>query len=145
MNDSLQLSGKLTLTLISPDGQVVDSRDIDNLIVQTGKNFFANAGLFASASPFTNIAVGTSGTPAALSDTILGAEISRLIFTSSSVAANVITMVVTFPAGMATGALQEAGIFNAASAGTMLSHVVFSVINKGVLDSLTISWAVTLG
>jgi hypothetical protein len=145
MDDKLSIIGKLSLTLTGPDGVIKDSRNIDNLIVQVGKNFFASAGLSASASPFTNMAVGTSGTAAALGDTALGAELVRQVFTTSSVTTNVINLSTTYAAGAGTGALQEAGIFNAGTAGVMLSHVVFSVINKGALDTLTITWTITVG
>jgi hypothetical protein len=53
--------------------------------------------------------------------------------------------VTTYAAGTGTGAITEAGIFNASSSGTLLSHVVFSAINKGAADSLTITWTITVG
>ena len=43
-----------------------------------------------------------------------------------------------------TGAITEAGIFNASSSGTMLCRTVFSVVNKGASDSMTITWTVTV-
>jgi hypothetical protein len=52
--------------------------------------------------------------------------------------------VATFGAGVATGAITEAGVFNALTAGTMLCRTVFSVINKGALDTLVITWKVTV-
>ena len=55
----------------------------------------------------------------------------------------------TFAANVATGALNEAGIFNATTAGTMMCRTVFGgssagVINKGANDTLTITWRVTV-
>ena len=116
-----------------------------NLIVTAGKAFLANAILNSSASPFTNMAIGTGTTAAAVGDTTLGSELARSAFTSSSVASNVVSLSTTYAAGTGTGALTEAGIFNAGSGGTMLSRVVFSAINKGSADSLTISWTITVG
>ena len=49
-----------------------------------------------------------------------------------------------FGLGVGTGAITEAGIFNAASSGTMLCRTVFSVINKGILDSMVITWTITI-
>ena len=43
-----------------------------------------------------------------------------------------------------TGAITEAGILNAASAGTLLCRTVFSVINKGASDSMTVTWTITI-
>jgi len=50
----------------------------------------------------------------------------------------------TYAAGVAIGAWTEAGLFTAASAGTMLSRTTFPVINKGLLDSITVSWTLTI-
>jgi hypothetical protein len=56
----------------------------------------------------------------------------------------VTTYVASFPAGTGTGAVTEAGIFNASSAGTMLCRTVFGVVNKGVDDAMSITWAITV-
>jgi hypothetical protein len=55
-----------------------------------------------------------------------------------------VTYVATFPAGTGTGAVTEAGIFNASSSGTMLCRTVFPVVNKQSGDSMTITWTVTV-
>ena len=49
-----------------------------------------------------------------------------------------------FGAGVGTGALTEAGIFNASSGGTMLCRTEFDVVNKGSADTMTITWTVTV-
>jgi hypothetical protein len=140
MNDSLNLRGDVCIKL--NDEIVLEKK---NLIVNTGKNFLANAVINSSTSPFTYMAIGTSSTAAAVGDTSLGSELVRQAFTSSSVASNVVTLVTTYAAGTGTGALTEAGIFNASSSGTLLSRIVFSAINKGSADSLTITWTITVG
>jgi hypothetical protein len=56
----------------------------------------------------------------------------------------VFTLTATFAAGIATGAITEAGVLNAPSAGTMLDRVVFAVINKGADDTLTATFQFTL-
>ena len=145
LNDTLPMKGELTLTLLDSEGKVKDFKELKNLIVQVGKNFVANALINNSTSPFTYMAVGTNGTAATTSDTTLGAEIARQVFSSSSVSTNVVTLSTTYAAGTATGTLQEAGIFNASSGGTMLSHVVFSSVSKGASDSLVITWTITAG
>jgi hypothetical protein len=91
------------------------------------------------------IAIGTGTNAAAAGDTTLQTEVARSAFGSSSTVANVATMTSTFAAGTGTGAITEAGVFsNATSGGTMMSRVVFSVINKGSLDSLSITWTITV-
>jgi hypothetical protein len=139
-NDFLSLRGDVSIKL--NDEVVLEKK---NLIVQVGKNYLANALTASATSPFTYMAVGTGTTAAALSDTALTSELARQAFTSQSVTTNVATIITTYAAGTGTGAITEAGIFNASSSGTLLSHVVFSAINKGSADSLTITWTITVG
>ena len=54
------------------------------------------------------------------------------------------TYTATFAAGTGTGAVTEAGILNASSSGDLLCRTVFSVVNKGASDSMTITWTVTV-
>jgi hypothetical protein len=145
INDQMPVVGKLTLTLRDEQGNVKQEFEKNNLIVNAGKAFLASAVINSSASPFTYMAIGTSSTAAAVTDTALGSETTRQAFTTSSVTTNVVTLTTTYAAGVGTAALTEAGILNAASAGTMLSRVVFSTINKGSADSLTITWTITVG
>jgi hypothetical protein len=67
-----------------------------------------------------------------------------LTTSGGTVAGAVITYACTYPAGAHTAAITEAGIFTAITSGTMLARTVFPVVNKGALDSMTISWAVTI-
>jgi hypothetical protein len=99
-----------------------------------------------SPAAMSYMAVGTGATAAAAGDTALGAEISasRTTLSTATSSANVVTYATTFGAGVGTGAITEAGIFNASSAGTMLCRTVFSVVNKGASDSMTITWTVTV-
>lgn len=143
--DFIGVAGKLSIVLTDEAGQVKDTREMDNLIVQVGKNYLAGGVISALAAPFTNMALGTNTTAATLADTTLGTELVRQVFTSSNLAANLATMTTTYAAGVGTGALTEAGILNNAVAGVLLSHVVFSVVNKGAADTLTITWTVTIG
>lgn len=144
INDKLDVKGRLAITLVGENGDVKLQTEVDNLVVQVGKNYLAGAILANATSPFTYMAIGTNGTAVGLADTTLGAEIARVAFTSSSVVNSVVTITTTFGAGVGTGALQEAGIFSAATLGTMLSHVTFGVINKAATDTLSITWTITL-
>lgn len=140
MNETINLKGEIEILL--NDKVVLEKK---NLIVQVGKNFLASAIISSSTSPFIAIAIGTSSTPAGVADTTLGTELTRAAYTSSSVAANVVSLSKLFSAGVGTGTITEAGIFNnSTSGGTMLSHVVFSAIGKGANDTLTINWTLTV-
>ena len=140
-NDKVSLTGKLAISL---NGTVV--QEVDNMVVTAGKNWIASRMNAASDGVMTHMAVGTGTTAAALANTTLVTELARQVLTTSggSVAGAVITFATTYAAGTATGAITEAAILNASSAGTMLARTVFSVVNKGALDTMTISWAVTI-
>ena len=140
-NDTVSLTGKLAISL---NGTVV--QEVDNMVVTAGKNWIASRMNAASAGVMTHMAVGTGTTAAALANTTLGTELARQVLTTSGgvVAGAVVTFATTYAAGTATGAITEAAILNASSAGTMLARTVFSVVNKGALDTMTISWAVTI-
>ena len=141
MNDTINLVGEVEVLL---NNEVVLEKK--NLIVQTGKNFLASAVISSSTSPFNAMAIGTGTTAASTADTALQTETARAAFGTSSVTTNVVSLSNTYAAGTGTGAVTEAGLFNnSTSGGTMLSRVVFSAINKGASDTLTINWTITVG
>lgn len=140
----IKATGKLQITVTGKDGGVKYLLEIPNLVVTVGKNFIASRMVGATANVMSHMAVGSGTTPAAVGDTALGGELGRVALASNTATANVVTQTATFPAGTGTGAITEAGIFNAASAGTMLCRTVFAVVNKGADDAMSITWTVTV-
>ena len=140
--DGIALTGRL---IISLNDEIVQKTN--NLIVTAGKEW-VTARMKNTSTVMTHMGVGTSTTAAAISQTALVTEHGdgRQTLTTSggTVAGAVITFHRTFAAGNQTGAITEAGIFTAATGGTMLARTVFGVVNKGALDTMTISWAVTI-
>ena len=63
---------------------------------------------------------------------------------STTASSNTIVYVARFEAGDATGAVTEAGIFNAASSGSMLCRTKFNVVNKAADDTMNVTWTITL-
>lgn len=148
LDDLLEMRGELRVVLTDSEGRVKEDFTVPNIVTTAGKGLIADRLKAAPAiGPVTHMAVGTSNTAAAVGDTTLSAEVSgsRTALTSTGVAAAVATYIATFGAGVGTGTLQEAGLFNASSAGTMLCRTVFSAITKAIGDSLTITWTVTVG
>ena len=144
INEGLKLRGDVALVLRDKDGNVKDERHIENLIVDTGLNFICDR-MKDDETAMTHMALGSGSTAAAAGDTALGSQLgSREALDSSTVTNNQIVYVASFEAGDATGAVTEAGIFNAASGGTMLCRTVFSVVNKAADDTLTVNWTITL-
>ena len=139
INDGLKMKGRLTIAL---NDEVV--QEVDNLVVTTGKNYVASRIKDASATAMTHMAIGTGSTAAAAGDTALGSEAARTTLTSTTVSTNTVVYVDSFGAGTGTGAITEAGLFNASSGGTMFCRTVFSVVNKGADDSMTITWTITV-
>jgi hypothetical protein len=145
IQDTIKMTGELKITVTNPDNNVVQEVVVPNLVVTAGKNWIAGR-MYDTGIPdeMSDMAIGTDNTAAAAGDTGLGTEAGRVTLTSTTVTNNSVAYVATFPAGTGTGAITEAGIFNAASSGTMLCRTVFSVINKGAADTLGITWTVTV-
>ena len=143
ISDNIKVTGDVSIKVFGRDGALKDSREIKNLVVTTGKGFIASR-MVSSTTQMSHMAIGSNNTAAAAADTALGTELGRVSLASSGAAANVVTYVASFPAGTGTGAVVEAGLFNAASAGTMLCRTVFSVVNKGADDAMSITWTVTV-
>jgi hypothetical protein len=145
-NDAIKMTGNLKLVLTDENGNIKQEEEVKNLVVTVGKSFIASRMKDATATAMTHMEVGTGTTAAAVGDTTLQTAVasSRVTLTSTTVTTNSVAYVASFPAGTGTGALTEAGLFNASSAGTLLCRTVFSVINKGAADTLGITWTVTV-
>lgn len=142
----LRMHGAMDAILVRADGSK-DFRHKDNLIVDVGFDFIADAIGKASGRPgvMSHIAVGTDNTAAAGAQTTLVTELARKAATYAHTAGTkVFTFETTFDPGEATGAIVEAGVLNASSAGILLDRVVFAVINKGNDDTLTQRFTFTM-
>ena len=147
INDKLKLRGDVALVLKDKDGNVKDSREIHNLVVSAGLTFICSRMAGTSAGVMSHMALGSSTTAVSASQTdlvsILG---SREALDSSTASSNTIVYVSSFEAGEGTGAVTEAGVFNAASSGsgTMLCRTVFPAVNKQADDTMSVTWTITL-
>jgi|TARA_Y100000816_G_C26098326_1_gene581614 hypothetical protein len=143
-NDETRALGKLTIEVKDKDGKLKQREEVKNLVVDTGLAYIASRMKDASATAMSHMAIGTGSSAAAAGNTALGTEAARVALTSTTVTSNAVAYVASFAAGTGTGAITEAGILNAASSGTLLCRTVFSVVNKGASDSMTITWTVTI-
>ncbi len=139
INDALKMKGRLQIHL---NDELV--QEVDNVVVTAGKGYVASRMKDTTATAMSHMAIGSGSTAAAASDTALGNQLGRVALNSTTVSSAVVTYVASFPAGTGTGAVTEAGILNASSGGTMLCRTVFSVVNKGASDSMTVTWTVTV-
>ena len=144
-DDNLKLSGQVNIVLRDKNGNVKEERTEKNLVVTTGLGYIASRMKDASATAMTHMALGSGTTNAAAGQTdlvtLLGA---REALDSTTVTANAVAYVASFEAGDATGAVTEAGIFNASTSGTMLCRVKFDVVNKAADDTMTVTWTITV-
>lgn len=146
IQENMKLHGAITLMLKKANGDV-ETVHKDNIIVDVGFDFIANAiGKSASRPGVMGwIALGTGTTAAAAGQTALVTELDRNAATYAHTAGTkTFTFTADFAAGDATGAITEAGVFNASSSGIMLDRVVFPVVNKGADDSLTAVFTFTM-
>jgi hypothetical protein len=142
--ENLKITGKLNIAVTDETGVLKDTREIDNLVVTSGLTYIVSRMASASDTAMSHMAVGTGATAAAAGNTTLGTETARVALSSTTPGTTNIVYSASFGAGVGTGALTEAGIFNASSAGTLLCRTVFSVINKAANDTMSITWTVTL-
>ena len=145
MSSNVKLTGNVEFILTDQDGNVKETRNIKNLVVTVGKNFIASRMAGTASAVMSHMAVGSSSTAPITANTDLGTTLgARKALTSTTNTNNTVVYVATFAPGEGTGAIVEAGIFNALTAGTMLCRTTFLAVNKSSLDTLTINWTVTI-
>ena len=139
LHDDLKMTGHLAIAI---NNEVV--QEVPNLVVTAGKGYVASRMKDTSLGAMSHMAIGTNSTAAASGNTALGSEADRNGLASTVVSGATVTYTATFGACEGTGAITEAALLNASSAGTMLCRTVFAVVNKGSQDSMTITWSVTV-
>jgi azurin len=148
ITESLKATGELQITLRDANGNIKEQKTVPNLVVTVGRNAIASRLTGTATAVMSHMSVGTSSTAPSIAHTTLIAEIggsrTGLTVAGGTAVANEVTYACTFPGGVGTGAVTEAGLFNAGSGGTMLARTVFSVVNKDAADALTISWKISI-
>ena len=150
INEKLKLSGQVNIVLRDASGQIKEKREIKNLVVNNGLAYIASRMTGTSKSVMSHMALGSGTTAASAGQsdliTILGSRESLDSTSISGSNSEKVVYVAAFEAGDATGAVTEAGIFNAGSAGSgdMLCRTTFNVVNKAADDTMTVTWTITL-
>lgn len=139
INDDLKITGSL---IIEKNGEVVQR--VKNLVVTDGKEWVIQR-MNNANTVMTHMELGSGTNTAVAGDSALQTIISgSRTGLAATISGTNITYTCTFAAGTGTGAVTEAGIFDAATSGDMLARTKFAVVNKGVSDSMTITWTVTI-
>lgn len=143
MIDSIKATG--VVSIYDANGHLLDT---NNTVLTLGKEWIAQRCTGEMSALVTHLAVGTSSTAVAVGQTGLVAENARVALNAAGAVKpankNVMRYEATFAAGVGTGALTEAGLFTAASAGTCVARTVFAVKNKGADDVFTVVWEITI-
>lgn len=143
--DNISITGHVRIDLFDSTGVIKDSREIKNLVVTTGKTFIASR-MVSTVPAMGYMELGTGTTSPVVGNTTLQTAVSgsRVNLASSSSSTNVATYTATFSAGVGTGAITEAGIFDAATAGNMLCRTVFATVTKNAADAMSVTWTLTV-
>lgn len=149
MNDSLKVTGTYHFKHMR-DGVVLDEWNVNNLVTSAGKAQLALLAGDASATPFTYLALGTSTTAPAIGQTTLVAEITTsglaraagtVSRTTTTVTNDTLQLVYTWTAS-GTKTVEEVGVFNAASSGTMLSRALTTTREFVANDTYQVTYKV---
>lgn len=132
LKGTVKRKGVYSFKIKDVNGNIRDEWVVNNIITNAGLAQLALLTYDATATPFTYIAVGSGTTTAAASQTALVTEITTSGLARASATTTRTTTTVTNDttsynhvftlSGSAT--VEEVGIFNASSAGTMLSRAL---------------------
>lgn len=123
----------LHIDFLQKYGVLKEAWCVDNLVVSAGKAQIALLAYDSTATPFTYLALGTSNTAPSVGQTALIAELSTLGFSRSvadtlsrvtTTVTNDTTQLVKTWTASGSATLEEIGVFNASSVGTMYSRAL---------------------
>lgn len=143
----LGLKGIFTIEHRDSTGKILDKFDIDNTVTTVGKAGVASLLQGGTSARYRRIALDASSTVAKVGNTTLASEIispslARVLSTNTIVTTTVTNdtsqLVHTFNS-TATQSVYGVGVFNTASAGTLISRTTFAAKNLVSGDSLTVT------
>jgi hypothetical protein len=138
--DNLPLHFNATIELRGPDGEVKQREQVHNLITTAGRTaLLSSTGSSKYVKDFSNLAIGSSATAPAIGDTALVSQLARAAATVTNPNATTLRFVREFAAGVGTGTVQEAGLLDDPTTGTLLNRLTFGAVTKGAGDTLTVT------
>ena len=138
----MKIDGVAKIVITHKDG-TYDTIKKHNMIVNSGYDFICAAIGSSGTKNMSKIAVGSGANDTTANMTALGGKIAEKTATYTHTAGTkVFTLKTEFDVGEATGAITEAGVFNADN--VMLDRVTFSVANIDNDDKITITFQFTL-
>lgn len=140
--DSTKIQTEVNIQLIRNE-KVVDKRIVSNVITNNGLKMIADR-VVGGSSPIVNkIAIGNNDTKTNINDMELGNFLAELktVPAKDKDVQNIVVYVVDFVEDRAYE-VKEAGLLS--SNNILYARTVFPVINKGVNDTLKITWKWTI-
>lgn len=139
----MKIDGVMTIDVSRHDG-TTEKIIKHNMIVDSGFDFICAAiGGVTQPKPVSKIQVGSGTSDTTTDMTALEAKIAEGEASySHTIGTKVFSLSSHFVAGEATGAITEAGVFNAD--GVMLDRVTFKVANIDEDDEITVNFQFTL-
>jgi len=144
-HSTIKMTGELKVQKFNSNNEVIEQRDVSNLVVTVGKQHIAERMISDSETKMSYMAVGSGQTVAAIGNTALGSELGRAVLISSIRSGTNVTYTAIFDLSTGNGDISEAAILSASSGGTMLCRTTFPTITKDNTETIAISWTVTVG
>lgn len=144
IKDEIKLVGRVRIEQFDASMHLVQTREINNIVVAAGKAFIAARMLGTTAAVMSHMGLGSDGTVQSTLDTTLVAETGRVALANATNTLNSCLYVAQFAPGVCTGEIREAAVFNDATVGQMLCRTTFPVINKEAADTIIVSWVITI-
>lgn len=149
--ETLKLRGSLRMALLDLEGRVLETREVHNLVVNAGRAWVLkqlNSVNINTNLTISHLAVGSSTTAPATSQTALGGEVTRAAITSfvtSELTANPpnISAVVQFATNEANTTLGEVALLNSNAIGTMFARATYTSFVKATSNTLSITYTVS--
>jgi len=151
LQERIQMRGHLEILLNDFQGREIAKRSINNVVVTAGRRWVLQqiaSSVMSTAQSIGYLAIGTSTTAPATSDSALGNESTRNAvgtFTTSNLTSNPPSWraEVSFATNEGNTTLGEAGMFNSSAAGTMFNRATFATLNKTTSNTLTVRFTVS--
>jgi len=147
--ETINLKGIVTINFFDHFGRVTRTIEENNLVTNAGKNFFVNKIIdepSIAGSAVQSIALGDGSTVPTETDTALENETGRIQISSISSSNNIGEFVTSISAGVATGTIQEAGLYTSDDTPILISRIVLSSpFVKQPNESITVSWRFKIG
>lgn len=115
LNDNVKLTGHVSIKKYNEKGEVVQTTEVPNLVVNAGKAFLASRIISNSDYPIMQyMGIGVDASTASVAQTALVVEVARVQVSSSLASGPNVTFTGIFPAGTPSSSvsLTECAIYN---------------------------------